>query len=432
MRLVFAAATDVGRMRKNNEDSYLSSQPVAAVADGMGGHSAGEVASAIAIEELAALGGRGPWENETAATDDLKQAILRANRRIREMAASDRKLNGMGTTLVALLEDGDMVHVANVGDSRGYLLRQGELSQVTVDHSLVQELVDDGRLSPEDAERHPQRSVITRALGIDPEVEFDLFTYKLQVGDRLLLCSDGLSDVVEPAQIRKVLLRIPSAQRAARELIGVANEQGGPDNITVIVVDAVDEATALAAEDGGDTTGDLDAGSATGALPPVDAGTDGARGRGGRAGRAARVAEDRSLAKHRRLQRFLIAGIVVLLLAAALVAGRSFLFSRYFVGFDGDSVAVFQGVPGDVAGLSFSRLVERSPVSRAQVPAGYAARLEDGVQADDLADARSIALCAPLVFSPDGCTGAVPTTTATPTTAAATTTTTTTTRAAGG
>jgi serine/threonine protein phosphatase PrpC len=424
MRLVFAAATDVGRMRKNNEDSYLSSKPVAAVADGMGGHSAGEVASAIAIEELAALRDRGPWGNETAATDDLRQAILRANRRIREMAASDRKLNGMGTTLVALLEDGDMVHVANVGDSRGYLLRQGELSQVTVDHSLVQELVDDGRLSPEDAERHPQRSVITRALGIDPEVEFDLFTYKLQVGDRLLLCSDGLSDVVEPAQIRKVLLRIPSAQRAARELIGVANEQGGPDNITVIVVDAVDEATALAAEDGGDTTGDLNAGSATGALPPVDAGTDGARGRGGR---AARAAEDRSLAKHRRLQRFLIAGIVVLLLAAALVAGRSFLFSRYFVGFDGDSVAVFQGVPGDVAGLSFSRLVERSPVSRAQVPAGYAARLEDGVQADDLADARSIALCAPLVFSPDGCTGAVPTTTATPTTAAATTT-----RAAGG
>ena len=427
MRLVFAAATDVGRMRKNNEDSYLSAKPVAAVADGMGGHSAGEVASAIAIEELAALGNRGPWGSETAATDDLKQAILRANRRIREMAATDRKLNGMGTTLVALLEDGDMVHVANVGDSRGYLLRQGELSQVTVDHSLVQELVDDGRLSPEDAERHPQRSVITRALGIDPEVEFDLFTYKLQVGDRLLLCSDGLSDVVEPAQIRKVLLRVRNAQRAARELVTVANEQGGPDNITVIVVDAVDEATALAGEDGGDTTGDLDAGSATGALPLVDAGADGSRSRGGRAARAAQAAEDRSLAKHRRLQRVLIAGIVVLVLAAVLVAGRSFLFSRYWVGFDGDSVAVFQGVPGDVAGLRFSRLVERSPVTRAQVPAGYAARLEDGVQADDLEDARGIALCAPLVFSPDGCTGTVPTTTATPTTAA-----TTTTRAAGG
>ena len=417
MRLVFAAATDVGRMRKNNEDSYLSSQPVAAVADGMGGHSAGEVASAIAIEELAALGSRGPWENETAATDDLKQAILRANRRIREMAAGDRKLLGMGTTLVALLEDGDMVHVANVGDSRGYLLRQGELSQVTVDHSLVQELVDDGRLSPEDAERHPQRSVITRALGIDPEVEFDLFTYKLQVGDRLLLCSDGLSDVVEPSQIRNVLLRVRNSHQAARKLVTVANEQGGPDNITVIVVDAVDEATAQAMEEGGDTTGDLAVGSATGALPVVDG--DGA---GGRSGRAAR-AKDRSVARHRRLQRFLLVGIVVLVVAALLVAGRSFLFSRYWVGFDGDTVAVFQGVPGDVAGIQFSRLVERTPVTRAEVPAGYAARLEDGVLADNLADARSIALCAPLVFSPDGCTGTPAASTTTPTTAAATTTT---------
>ena len=419
MRLVFAAATDVGRMRTNNEDSYLSSQPVAAVADGMGGHSAGEVASAIAIEELTALRDRGPWENETAATDDLKQAILRANRRIREMAAGDRRLNGMGTTLVALLEDGDMVHVANVGDSRGYLLRQGELSQVTVDHSLVQELVDDGRLSPEDAERHPQRSVITRALGIDPEVEFDLFTYKLQVGDRLLLCSDGLSDVVEPAQIRKVLLRVPSAQRAARELVTVANAHGGPDNITVIVVDAVDQATAEAQE-AGDTTGDLAAGSATGALPVVDG--DVAGGRRARSGRAARAAKDRSLVMHRRLQRFLVAGIVVLALAALLVAGRSFLFSRYWVGFDDDAVAVFQGVPGNVAGLRFSRLVERSPVSRAQVPAGYVARLEDGVTADDLADARGIALCAPQVFSPGGCTGAPTASTATPTTAVAGTT----------
>ena len=418
MRLVFAAATDVGRMRKNNEDSYLSSKPVAAVADGMGGHSAGEVASAIAIEELAALGRRGPWANETDATDDLKQAILRANRRIREMAASDRKLNGMGTTLVALLEDGDMVHVANVGDSRGYLLRQGELSQVTVDHSLVQELVDDGRLSPEDAERHPQRSVITRALGIDPEVEFDLFTYKLQVGDRLLLCSDGLSDVVEPAQIRNVLLRVRNSHQAARKLVTVANEQGGPDNITVIVVDAVDEATAQAMEEGGDTTGDLAVGSATGALPVVDG--DGAEGRSGRAART----KDRSVARHRRLQRFLVAGIVVLVVAALLVAGRSFLFSRYWVGFDGDTVAVFQGVPGDVAGIQFSRLVERTPVTRAEVPAGYAARLEDGVLADNLADARSIALCAPLVFSPDGCTGTPAASTTTPTTAAATTTTT--------
>jgi PPM family protein phosphatase len=152
-----------------------------------------------------------------------------------------------------------------------------------------------------------------------------------------------------------------------------------------------------------------------------------AGGRRARGGRAARAAKDRSLAMHRRLQRFLVAGIVVLVVAALVVAGRNFLFSRYWVGFDGDSVAVFQGVPGDVAGLRFSRLVERSPVTRAEVPAGYAARLEDGVPADDLADARSIALCAPLVFSPGGCTGDP--VASTPTTAAGTTTST---RAPGG
>jgi serine/threonine protein phosphatase PrpC len=416
MRLRFGAATDVGRMRTNNEDSYLSERPVAAVADGMGGHNAGEVASAIAIEELAALRGKGPWPNEKAATDDLKQAIVRANRRIREMAAGDRELNGMGTTLVAVLEDGDSVHLANVGDSRAYLLRQGELTQVTVDHTLVQELVDDGRLSPKDAERHPQRSMITRALGVDHQVEIDLFTYKLLPGDRLVLCSDGLSDVLKPAQIRNVLLRVRDPQKAAERLVAMAVEGGGPDNITVIVIDTEP------ANGEPDTTGDLapGVGSATGAMPALDdLDADGT----GRDGRAARAAKDRSLRLHRRLQRLLLVLLVVALLAVALVAGRGFLYSRYWVGFDGDAVAVFQGVPGDVAGLHFSRMVERSPVARAQVPSGYAARLEDGVPADNLEDARRIALCAPLVFSPGGCEGGVP--------ASATTGPTTTTRAKG-
>jgi PPM family protein phosphatase len=416
MRLRFGAATDVGRMRTNNEDSYLSELPVAAVADGMGGHNAGEVASAIAIEELTALKGMGPWPNERAATDDLKRAIVRANRRIREMAAGDRELNGMGTTLVAVLEDGDSVHLANVGDSRAYLLRQGELTQVTVDHTLVQELVDDGRLSPKDAERHPQRSMITRALGVDREVEIDLFTYKLQPGDRLVLCSDGLSDVLNPAQIRNALLRVRDPQQAAERLVAMAVEGGGPDNVTVIVVDT----TEAGAEP--DATDDLapGVGSATGALPTLGDGDA-----GGRDGRAARAAKDRSLRLHRRLQRLLLALIVVALVAVAVVAGRSFLYSRYWVGFDGDVVAVFQGVPGDVAGLRFSRMVERSPVSRAQVPAGYAARLEDGVPADDLQDARRIAMCAPLVFSPGGCEGTEPAATTTgPTTSVKATTTT--------
>jgi PPM family protein phosphatase len=417
MQLRFGAATDVGRMRTNNEDSYLSERPVAAVADGMGGHNAGEVASAIAIEELTALKGMGPWPNERAATDDLKQAIVRANRRIREMAAGDRELNGMGTTLVAVLEDGDSVHLANVGDSRAYLLRQGELTQVTVDHTLVQELVDDGRLSPKDAERHPQRSMITRALGVDRQVEIDLFTYKLLPGDRLVLCSDGLSDVLKPAEIRNALLRVRDPQKAAERLVALAVEGGGPDNVTVIVIDTEH------ADAEPDTTGDLAPGveSATGAMPAV---ADSEAAERGGDGRAARAAKDRSLRLHRRLQRLLLALIVVALVAVAVLAGRGFLFSRYWVGFDGDTVAVFQGVPGDVAGLHLSRLVERSPVTRDQVPSGYAARLDDGVPADGLDDARRIALCAPLVFSPGGCagTGPVSTTTA-PTTVRATTTT---------
>jgi PPM family protein phosphatase len=233
-----------------------------------------------------------------------------------------------------------------------------------------------------------------------------------------VLCSDGLSDVLKPPQIRNALLRVRDPQKAAERLVALAVEGGGPDNITVIVVDT--EQTGAEP----DTTGDLAPGveSATGAMPAV-ADPEAAAAR--RDGRAARAAKDRSLRVHRRLQRFLMVLIVVALVAVAVVAGRSFLFSRYWVGFDGDSVAVFQGVPGDVAGLHFSRLVERSPVTRDQVPSGYAARLDDGVPADNLDEARRIALCAPLVFSPGGCagTGPVSTTTAPTTTVRATTTT---------
>src|SRR6266545_2306695 len=234
MPLNRGAMTDMGRMRKNNEDRYLIAGRLAAVADGMGGHRAGEVASAIAMEELATLEHAGPWPTPAES-------------------------EGMGTTLVVLLEDGDSVHLANVGDSRAYLLRNGELSQVTVDHTLVQELIDEGRLRPDEAERHPQRSIITRALGVESDVEVDLFTYKLLSGDRLLLCSDGLSGVVDEHRIRNVLLRVPEPQRAAEKLVAMANEGGGPDNITVVVLDTSDRLGRA-----GERTGDLD--TPTGAI----------------------------------------------------------------------------------------------------------------------------------------------------------------------
>src|SRR6266542_4136538 len=267
MPLNRGAMTDMGRMRKNNEDRYLIAGRLAAVADGMGGHRAGEVASAIAMEELATLEHAGPWPTPAEAGEALRAVFLAANRRIRETAAKDAEFEGMGTTLVALLEDGDSVHLANVGDSRAYLLRNGELSQVTVDHTLVQELIDEGRLRPDEAERHPQRSIITRALGVESDVEVDLFTYKLLSGDRLLLCSDGLSGVVDEHRIRNVLLRVPEPQRAAEKLVAMANEGGGPDNITVVVLDTSDRLGRA-----GERTGDLD--TPTGAI---------AHGRQGRA-----------------------------------------------------------------------------------------------------------------------------------------------------
>jgi serine/threonine protein phosphatase PrpC len=440
MPLNRGAMTDMGRMRKNNEDRYLIAGRLAAVADGMGGHRAGEVASAIAMEELATLEHAGPWPTPAEAGEALRAVFLAANRRIRETAAKDAEFEGMGTTLVALLEDGDSVHLANVGDSRAYLLRNGELSQVTVDHTLVQELIDEGRLRPDEAERHPQRSIITRALGVESDVEVDLFTYKLLSGDRLLLCSDGLSGVVDEHRIRNVLLRVPEPQRAAEKLVAMANEGGGPDNITVVVLDTSDRLGRA-----GERTGDLD--TPTGAIAH---GRDGATselltglhhrvatgdGMGSRAQRrqaermrpAARGARASRHSRRRGLRRGLVSLLVLAVLAAVLLGGRALVFSRYWVGFDHDQVAVFSGVPGNVAGLRLSRVVERTGITRDRVAAGYAPRLDEGVSASSLADARRIARCSPFVFTQQGCaTGmqAAPTTTAVPTTTKRVTTTT--------
>jgi PPM family protein phosphatase len=440
MPLNRGAMTDMGRMRKNNEDRYLIAGRLAAVADGMGGHRAGEVASAIAMEELATLEHAGPWPTPAEAGEALRAAFLAANRRIREVAAKDSEFEGMGTTLVALLEDGDSVHLANVGDSRAYLLRNGELSQVTVDHTLVQELIDEGRLRPDEAERHPQRSIITRALGVESDVEVDLFTYKLLPGDRLLLCSDGLSGVVDEQRIRNVMLREPEPQRAAEKLVAMANEGGGPDNITVVVLDTTDRLARV-----GERTGDLDGTATNGAIPPSRDGATselitGLHRRVPPAGaatssRSARRQTDRGgqvgarASRHSRrrgLKRVLVTLLVLAVLAGVAIGGRALIFSRYWVGFDDNQVAIFSGVPGNVAGLRLSRVVERTGIGRDRVAAGYAPRLDEGVSATSLADARRIAQCSPFVFSQQGCaTGsqAAPTTTVAPATTVAPTTT---------
>jgi PPM family protein phosphatase len=226
----YARASDPGKKRRRNEDAYVVAPPLFAVADGMGGAQAGEVASklaAAALEDtdLGSLHG----EQRIAAL------IQEANRRVYERSSSDPSTSGMGTTMtVALVEDG-FVAIGHVGDSRAYLVRDGRIEQLTEDHSLVNELLKSGRLSPEEAEGHPQRSVITRAVGTDPDVDVDTFTFEPKDGDLYLLCSDGLTDMVDDRGILDVLERNRGdLDRATKELVREANRGGGEDNITVV------------------------------------------------------------------------------------------------------------------------------------------------------------------------------------------------------
>jgi serine/threonine protein phosphatase PrpC len=222
-----AAITDTGRKRRHNEDVYVVDPPIFAIADGMGGAQAGEVAAALAADALRGEGGRGE--------DAVVGLIQEANRRVYQRATEDAAASGMGTTMtVALLEDG-RVRIGHVGDSRAYLLRGGELSQLTDDHSLVGELVRSGKLTPEDAESHPQRSVITRALGTDPDVDVDTITIETRAGDLFLLCSDGLYSMVGNDRIQALVERNRGdLDRAAKALVAAANKGGGDDNITVV------------------------------------------------------------------------------------------------------------------------------------------------------------------------------------------------------
>jgi serine/threonine protein phosphatase PrpC len=226
----YARASDTGKKRRRNEDSYVVAPPLFAVADGMGGAQAGEVASklaAAALKETHPDGASGP-ETVTAL-------IQEANRRVYERAASDPATSGMGTTITVALVDGSEVTIGHVGDSRAYVVRGDELEQLTEDHSLVNELLKSGKLSREEAETHPQRSVITRAVGTDPDVDVDAFTVTAGEGDVFLLCSDGLTDMVADADILDVVEKHrDDLDRVTKALVSAANRGGGEDNITVI------------------------------------------------------------------------------------------------------------------------------------------------------------------------------------------------------
>jgi protein phosphatase len=234
--------TNAGRKRRRNEDAFVCEPPIFAVADGMGGAQAGEVASSLAAT---ALSGALAEQSQIPAQDaeaTVRNLILEANRRVHQRAVSDVAASGMGTTMtVALAGSGDMIAIGHVGDSRAYLLRDAALEQVTDDHSLVAELVRRGELSAAEAEVHPQRSVITRALGTDPDVDVDVFSIQAQSGDVFLLCSDGLSTMLDTDTIAEILQRrAGDVEGAAHDLIRGANDAGGDDNITVVLFEVGD------------------------------------------------------------------------------------------------------------------------------------------------------------------------------------------------
>lgn len=236
MSVQWGSATDAGRVRESNEDSYFVAPSVFVVADGMGGHAAGEVASAIAVGEFRALG-----ERPELRTEEIAEAIARANRQILENGRKHDSRKGMGTTLAGLgiVRAGGSAHwaVFNVGDSRIYHYVHGELHQVSVDHSEVQELIAAGYITPEQAKTHPDRNVVTRSLGTDPGPVPDIWVFPPVAGERFLVCSDGLPKELADSEIEQILHRETIAQEAANALVTRALEAGGRDNVTVLVID---------------------------------------------------------------------------------------------------------------------------------------------------------------------------------------------------
>jgi serine/threonine protein phosphatase PrpC len=398
------SATDTGQVRTQNEDAALIGDVVFAVADGMGGHAAGEVASQVAVEAFGTSTSGGVEDEE-----DLVEAVRAANQAVLDRADDEPELAGMGTTLTALAlvpapADGtgpSSLVIANVGDSRAYLFRDGDLTQLTRDHSLVEDLVQEGRLSPEEARTHPQRNILTRVLGNDPDIEPDVFRADPVRGDRYLLCSDGLSNEVDDERAAAVLRRLADPDDAARELVRLANENGGRDNITVVVVDVVDDdgrartASRLLGRGRRSTDATGAGGAPTAVLERVEEEAPEGGGPPKRADVKAERAERRATrkavrkARPRRVTfRSLLFVLLVLAVGAAAV-GAVWWFARntFYVGVDGEEVVIFRGRPGGVLWVE-PTVEQRTDLLLARVPAERQQDVEKGRTEPTLEDAR--------------------------------------------
>jgi protein phosphatase len=358
--------TDTGRRRRHNEDAFVAEPPLFAVADGMGGAQAGELASSLAAAAL-----KDSQEPGGGGEERVDELIQQANRRVYERQSQDAAASGMGTTMTVALVEDERVAFGHVGDSRAYLIRGGALEQLTEDHSLVAELVRSGKLSPEEAEGHPQRSVITRALGTDPDVDVDTFSVETKPGDLFLICSDGLTSMVDDETIlAEVARNRDDLKSAAKALVRAANKGGGEDNITVVFFeiggeeDLENTVTLPPREDGADAGADVeDTLDELDKVPAIQTGDGDERRR-----------EPRGPGR-----RLLVAAVTLTLLVGASGFVVWGLWRSHFVGSEADGhVAVYQGVPWNIVGnVHLYRATYVSPLLAAQLSQAERRKLFD-------------------------------------------------------
>ncbi|MEU1126958.1 Stp1/IreP family PP2C-type Ser/Thr phosphatase [Streptomyces sp. NPDC005899] len=417
LSLRFAAGSHKGMIREGNEDSGYAGPRLLAIADGMGGQAAGEVASSEVISTLVQLDDDVPGSDILTS---LGTAVQRANDQLRVMVEEDPQLEGMGTTLTALLWTGQRLGLVHVGDSRAYLLRDGVLTQITQDHTWVQRLVDEGRITEEEATTHPQRSLLMRALGSGDHVEPDLSIREVRTGDRYLICSDGLSGVVSHQTMEETLASYQGPQETIQELIQLALRGGGPDNITCIVADVLDvdsndtlagqlndtpvivgavaENQAAQANDG--RAMETPAGRAAGLGRPVPppAGGFGPPGSGddmgygsGPDGALSSYTDDdfvKPRAGRRWLKRSVYIVLALAVIGGGVYGGYRWTQTQFYVGAKDENVALFRGISQDLAWVSLSEVEESTAIELKYLPPYQRKQVEATIAEGNLTDAR--------------------------------------------
>ena len=394
-----AAASNVGKVRASNQDAGYAGTYLSVVADGMGGHAGGDVASHLVIRHLLQLDKEYP--DVIAAQQELLATLLQANDMLSDVVYEHPELAGLGTTVSAMLRVGRQVVIAHIGDSRIYLLREGNLSQVTVDHTFVQRLIDSGRITEEEAHDHPRRSVLMRVLGdVDASPELDTAVLDLEEGDRWMLCSDGLTGVVYTERLKPFLVEAETADDAADTLVQASLTGGAPDNVTVVVVDITADEPEKISELVGSAAGPMAVKAPEAKLIP----TPNLKPRpkpkklpvstGGMSVPPTALTAQLDAVKAKRIRRrAVLIGSLILVVGAIVIAailGYRWSQTQFYVGSDTDSVVIYQGIPEDVAGMDLSHVYVDTDIPLESLTAYQQQQIKNGIPFGSYNEAQSL------------------------------------------